>query len=37
AAKVEQLVQFLLSIDGDAAVTSVPGAGSGGGDFCSAQ
>ncbi|MDB4933083.1 MAG: hypothetical protein JWP87_55 [Labilithrix sp.] len=37
AAKVEQLVQFLLSIDGDAPVTSVPGAGSGGGDFCSAQ
>ena len=34
AAKVEQLVQFLLSIDADAQVTSIPTAGAQGGDFC---
>lgn len=36
AAKVEQLVQFLLSIDEDAATTTVPvPAGPQGGNFCS--
>ena len=34
AAKVEQLVQFLLSIDADAPVTSIPAPGALGGDFC---
>lgn len=36
AAKVEQLVQFLLSIDADASATSIPAAGALGGDFCAA-
>ncbi|HSO31645.1 MAG TPA: YncE family protein [Labilithrix sp.] len=36
AAKVEQLVQFLLSIDADAATTAIPvPAGPQGGNFCS--
>ena len=35
AAKVEQLVQFLLSIDADAATTTIPAAGAQGGNFCS--
>jgi cytochrome c peroxidase len=34
AAKVEQLVQFLLSIDAEAQTTTIPGAGAQGGDFC---
>lgn len=34
AAKVEQLVQFLLSIDADAQATTIPAAGAQGGDFC---
>jgi hypothetical protein len=34
AAKVEQLVQFLLSIDADALPRTIPGAGAQGGDFC---
>jgi DNA-binding beta-propeller fold protein YncE len=34
AAKVEQLVQFLLSIDADAQPTTIPAAGALGGDFC---
>jgi hypothetical protein len=37
AAKVEQLVQFLLSIDADAQTTTIPAAGAQGGDFCTAQ
>lgn len=37
AEKVSQLVQFLLSIDGDADVIPVPPLGPNGGDFCSAQ
>ncbi|MBX3199936.1 MAG: hypothetical protein KF850_15860 [Labilithrix sp.] len=36
AAKVEQLVQFLLSIDADTASAPIPAAGSQGGDFCTA-
>jgi hypothetical protein len=32
--KVAQLVQFLLSIDGDSTAESIPAAGSSGGDFC---
>lgn len=36
AAKVEQLVQFLLSIDADAQATTIPAAGAQGGDFCAA-
>jgi hypothetical protein len=35
AARVEQLVQFLLSIDADAETTAIPAAGAQGGDFCS--
>lgn len=34
AAKVEQLVQFLLSIDAETATTTIPAAGAGGGSFC---
>lgn len=34
AAKVEQLVQFLLSIDAEAETTTIPGPGAQGGDFC---
>lgn len=34
AAKVEQLVHYLLSIDSEAATTTIPTAGAGGGDFC---
>jgi hypothetical protein len=37
AAKVEQLVQFLLAIDVDQAPTSIPTAGAQGGDFCATQ
>jgi DNA-binding beta-propeller fold protein YncE len=36
AAKVEQLVQFLLSVDADAQATTIPAAGAQGGDFCAA-
>lgn len=36
AAKVEQLVQFLLSIDAEAQTTTIPAAGAQGGDFCAA-
>ena len=35
AQKVAQLVQFLLSIDADAAPVTIPSAGAQGGDFCS--
>jgi DNA-binding beta-propeller fold protein YncE len=35
AAKVEQLVQFILSIDSDAPTTTIPAAGAQGGNFCS--
>jgi DNA-binding beta-propeller fold protein YncE len=35
AAKVDQLVQFLLSIDADADTTTIPTPGAQGGDFCS--
>jgi len=34
AAKVSELVQFVLSIDEDAAVTPIPAAGAAGGSFC---
>ena len=34
AAKVEQLVQFLLSIDGEATTVAIPAVGGQGGDFC---
>jgi hypothetical protein len=34
AAKVDELVQFLLSIDADAETTTVPAAGAQGGSFC---
>ena len=37
AAKVEQLVQFLLSIDADQTPTTIPAAGAQGGDFCATQ
>jgi hypothetical protein len=36
AAKVEQLVQFLLSIDSETATAAIPAAGAQGGDFCTA-
>ncbi len=36
SAKVEQLVQFLLSIDEDATPVSAPAPGAEGGDFCAA-
>lgn len=35
AARVEELVQFILSIDADAPVTTIPAAGAQGGNFCS--
>jgi len=35
AARVEELVQFILSIDEAAPTTAIPAAGAGGGDFCS--
>lgn len=35
AAKVEQLIQFILSIDSEAQATTIPTAGAQGGDFCS--
>jgi hypothetical protein len=34
AAKVEQLVQYLLSIDTEATTVAIPGVGGQGGDFC---
>jgi mono/diheme cytochrome c family protein len=34
AAKVDELVQFLLSIDADAETTTIPAAGAQGGSFC---
>jgi hypothetical protein len=34
AEKVDQLVQFLLSIDADAPTTAIPAAGNQGGNFC---
>jgi DNA-binding beta-propeller fold protein YncE len=34
AEKVDQLVQFILSIDADAQVTTIPTAGAQGGNFC---
>ncbi len=34
AAKVEQLIHFLLSIDADAQATAIPSVGAQGGDFC---
>ena len=37
AAKVEELVHFLLSIDADAETTAIPAAGAQGGSFCTAQ
>jgi hypothetical protein len=37
AAKVEQLVQFLLAIDVDQAATTIPTAGAQGGDVCATQ
>lgn len=37
ADKVGALVQYLLSIDEDAAPISIPAVGSGGGDFCTAE
>jgi len=35
AAKVESLVQFLLSIDAESQTVQIPAPGTGGGDFCS--
>ena len=37
AAKVEQLVQFLLAIDADQTSIAIPTAGAQGGDFCATQ